>query len=425
MPRHSLPARLALVVLAWNSIASLRAESIRPLIVSETSEQATPAPVIDRSDARELARLAFPPRTPRFHPSLQHEGDVETLATPLVLGGNRMVLKSAGIQTIGKIDVEGASTIRLHLPDAPEGTILWLAGSEDEEFTRFEPSRTATWSPTTRGSEVVIAAEQMDADVRITKLSIGRIAASSAPVCAKDAMCAEETFGDEIDVASRAIALIRFVRGDASYACTGGLINDGRNSRTPFFLTAQHCISTPEEAASIEAVWNLRSESCGSSRVAVVSKTYGADLLVASRETDLALLRLRKTPANPVFLGINSTALQPGTPTYRLSHAGASVQTYSKGAVQEGGMSCPTAPRPQFLYTKLTSGAIATGSSGAPLLVPGLTVVGQLFGRCGPSPNDACATFNEAVDGWIGASWALLAPHLQPSGSPRARAPRS
>ena len=54
------------------------------------------------------------------------------------------------------------------------------------------------------------------------------------------------------------------------------------------------------------------------------------------------------------------------------------------------------------------------GSSGAPLLLPGLRIAGQLFSLCGPSPNEPCAIYNDVVDGSIAASWHLLAPYLDP-----------
>jgi hypothetical protein len=37
-------------------------------------------------------------------------------------------------------------------------------------------------------------------------------------------------------------------------------------------------------------------------------------------------------------------------------------------------------------------------------------VAGQLLGNCAASPDDACAIYNDAVDGSIVAPWPLLAP---------------
>ncbi len=404
------------------------AAAIPPLILSTASTTSEVQPLmIDRAGARELARFTAKLSAPRLEPNLRHEANVETLETPVVLLADRSS-KNGGspfaLNVLGKIVVDGARTLRLNMSGATPGTVLWIAGSDDEELERFEPNGDTTWSPTTHGSTVYIAAQSVTAGITIAKMAIGTLATTVTPSCAKDAACAQQDQTGEIRNAGRAIALINFVRGDASYSCTGGVLNDALNSQTPYMLTAQHCISNAAEAASIEAVWNLRFESCGSTQVASVTRTYGAKLLVASASSDVALLRLNRRPPGGVFLGIDPSRVQTGTETYRLSHASGAPLTYSTGAVHTAINACGSAPQPAFLYTRTTEGAIASGSSGAPLLVKGLRVVGQLLGRCGPSPNDACAIYNDTVDGSIAESWPLLAPYLDPPAPVRKRTAR-
>jgi S1-C subfamily serine protease len=302
---------------------------------------------------------------------------------------------------------------------AAAGTVLWVAGEGDAAFQRFD-TNDATWSPTVEGSTIYVATS--GAPLTIDQLAIGSASPATTSACSRDAACA--TGNADLEVASRAVALIRFVKGGSSYSCSGALIADAAGSGTPYFLTARHCISSQEEAASIEAVWDDRAAACGSSfPTATLSRTYGADLLVSSAATDVALLRLKRIPANHTFLGVDLRPLPEGAATYRISHAAGAMQSMSEAVVSTLGTTCPGAPRGDFLYTSLTAGTVSSGSSGAPLLV-GLRIVGQLVGVCGASPDDACATYNQVIDGSIAASWPMLASYLAPANGPRSRAAR-
>ncbi|HEX8169021.1 MAG TPA: serine protease [Thermoanaerobaculia bacterium] len=344
---------------------------------------------IDRAALPELAHLAAPAHVRGGAANLQHDGDVAALPRPIALRSGRIV-------------VDGARAVRLRVSaDAP----LWIAGDEDESFERFDPGE-SSWTPTTHGSTVYVVTEGSGTIAAFAVIE----AAQPASACLVDVACASGSA--ELDEASRAVALIRFVRDGASYSCSGALVSDASNSGTPFFLTARHCIATAEEAASIEAVWDDRAGACGVDAATNAPRTYGAELLVADAATDVALLRLRKLPPRRTFLRVETAPLAAGTPTYRISHAQGAAQSYASGVVREDGIGCASAPRPQFVYTSMTAGAIAPGSSGAPLLLPGLRIAGQLTGLCGASPNDPCATYNDAVDGALSASWPLLAPYL-------------
>ena len=57
-------------------------------------------------------------------------------------------------------------------------------------------------------------------------------------------------------------------------------------------------------------------------------------------------------------------------------------------------------PQGDYVYQKDTVGGTGGGSSGAPLYLASLQVVGQLSGACGNDPNDFCAVLeNSSIDG--------------------------
>jgi Trypsin-like peptidase domain len=379
---------------------------IQPLLSRDVDTAAAATRFVDRSGAPEILRTSVHARV-RIVPNLRQDGVVETLDHAIAL------------PSLAKIVADGATSIRARISGLPPGTTVWVAGEDDPSFERID---NATWTPTITGPAMYISIDGPHDDIHITQLVLGIVTTNTQSACTLDVACNSPRDLPEVTDASRAIALLRFVRGDASYVCTGGLINDSIDSHTPYLLTAHHCISTEEEAASIEAVWDYRPESCGGAVTSSLKRTYGAELLVTSADTDVTLLRLHKLPANRVFLGVALDPVPSGTAMYRVSHADGSTQVFSSSVVDGSGLSCSSAPRGAFLYTSPTRGAVSSGSSGAPLLMPGLRVVGQLLGLCGASPSDPCAIYNEVVDGSISASWPLLATYLDPVASNHRRA---
>lgn len=379
--------------------------------------------VLDRENAPQLAHIGRRNVVAQASRRESAIAEVRELAEPIVIRTQMPV--GAGLSVAGTITVEEASTLRLRFEGSASGVVVWLAGEHDEEFERFEPGIQAHWSPTTKGATVYVATAGGTADLTLASLAIGSTSVDAGiPACMLDAACAADA-PPELAEASRAIARLHVVRGDASHVCTGALLNDSSNSGTGFLLTARHCVSTAEEAASIEVIWDDRSTSCGSSGKRTTPRSYGAELLVSSADTDMALLRLTKVPLNRVFLGVSAADLPAGTKTYRVSHAAGAPQSFVSGAIDDQGLSCGTAPRPQFLYSTQVHGAVASGSSGSPLLTAGLFVVGQLSGRCGSAPEDACSAGNVLVDGSMQASWPMLEPFLNaPSGGRRRHATR-
>lgn len=389
--------------------------------------------LIDRAAARRVGQVVVEPRVDAEEEGFPGDGVVQELSTPLHLGD--LVdshLAAGGMKSVIRIELAGASAARLRFADVPAGAVLWLAGSDDEEFIEFRPSVSASWGPTTNGRDVFIASEglaQVTVSAVASVTAIGgnvtrdrerqpgerRQVKSDATSCLEDVACTPPATFAQLPEAMRAVAYLRIVRDGKTFVCSGALVNDASASRTPYFLTARHCVPDADAAASVEIIWDLRSTACGSNQMEKYHRSYGATLLVASARTDVALLRLNEAPpAGRVFLGIETRRLNAGDVVHRVSHAYGLAQTYASSVVTDGGASCGGALRPWFVYSEPQSGGIANGSSGAPMLVNGLYVTGQLLGLCGSDPNNPCAVYNDVVDGSIRESWPLLAEHLAP-----------
>src|SRR5205085_1298081 len=121
------------------------------------------------------------------------------------------------------------------------------------------------------------------------------VRSASAATCAVDVTCHPE-YSD----AASAVALMTFESGGDSYECTGSLISSASQPALPFFLTANHCISTAEEAKSLITFFNYQTSSCNgtkpslsnSARVAGATFVDGQDMA----QGDFTLLRLTSFP---------------------------------------------------------------------------------------------------------------------------------
>lgn len=159
------------------------------------------------------------------------------------------------------------STLELQLPPGATPAELQLAVPELSHFTQtVEQAAALAQDP-----------------------NIGR-----AGACTLDVMCSPQ-----LDAESRSVARIVFTEAGSSFLCTGTLLNDARGSRTPNFLTAAHCISNADGAASVISYWFFRAASCNASPAldpAAVQVTGGARLLFTDSGVDSTLLQLNAQP---------------------------------------------------------------------------------------------------------------------------------
>jgi hypothetical protein len=395
------------------------------------------------------------------------DGIVRPLALPReVRFGGEMASAPAGLHAGGafvrlgadatiwgaSVEVAEAYRLRLHLEgvDLPAGTRLWVYG-DDGETVAFGPELArdgSLWTPSVGGPTIHLEVElPRSASGAKTGFRVDRVLqlfpldADGAPVlgalapkvgeCLIDVSCVSPAKFPVVDQASKAVAQLEFVSGFSSFLCTGGLLNlaDGAPvGLAPPFLTANHCISTQSEAATLEAFWDFRSSTCDGAVPSRGSlpRTNGSSLLVTSAETDFTLLGLA-LPSGRVLLGWDATVpVQPkDTILHRLSHPvpGFSIlaQRYTRYRVkgEQEKISCdlgagdpPANDLTKFHHTVFLEGGTFGGSSGAPLMTGQGQVVGQLLGACGPNTEDGCSMANDELDGNFYSSYDTAAPFL-------------
>lgn len=231
---------------------------------------------------------------------------------------------------------------------------------------------------------------------------------------------------------SNATARMTFVATDGnSYLCTGTLLNDRNSTGTPYFLSANHCVSAQSEASTLTTYWFYRSASCNSGTLSASTKTLlgGATLLYASSSTDTSFMRLNSTPPT----GAMYAAWDPAAPTLAttvvgIHNPGGDLQKISTGSIKAfnactainpltDGYKCTvsTQASSSFVSAQWSRGVTESGSSGSGLFKTIGTsnyFVGQLYGgssSCSnPTATDSYGRFDVAYK-------AALSKWLEPS----------
>jgi lysyl endopeptidase len=301
------------------------------------------------------------------------------------------------------------------------------AGEEDEDAHTY-------WSPVIEGEAAVVEVELPSG----TSLETFAIAAptvshlvtspgqafampkAAAASCELDSMCYSAW-----STQSNAVARIAFTSGGSSFLCTGTLVaGTGEAALVPFFLTANHCVSTQASASSMQSYWFYRSTACDSNlrNPSFVALGGGATLLYASATTDTSFMRLNSTPpAGAVHAGWQVGSILPlGTGLTGIHNPGGDLQKISFGSLT-GYQTCSPPDAGQFscsnsnglsgtFYESTWSGGIAEpGSSGSGIFADnGHYLLGQLYGgtsSCSDSGADVYGRFDVAYN-------AALAPYL-------------
>lgn len=344
----------------------------------------------------------------------------------------------------GRVAAPGASALRLHLSpfDLPESAELFVYSADGQAFGPYTGRGPIDdgqlFTNAIFGDEVSLQLRVAPEDVARTKLVIADVGYMGAAfpmagsnLCADNAECVVNAAcqsSSAVTAAKDAVASILFASGGGYYICSGGLIADSDTaSVVPYFLTANHCISSGSEASSVETYFDYETTCNNPNCTAPYNnpgQTVGSQIVASNGTSDYTLLRLSSAPATPDgvvrYLGWNSTAVANAntTPLYRISHPQGSPQAYSEHVVDTSKPTCRSWPRGNWIYSRDTLGATEGGSSGSPVVNGAGQIVGQLSGGCGYNVGDNCdAASNATVDGAFAAYFSQVSSILAGGGS--------
>jgi len=210
-----------------------------------------------------------------------------------------------------------------------------------------------------------------------------------------------QALGCELDVncalkdwqyASLSVGLFLTFEDDYVIACSGTLLNNMQKSFRPYFLTANHCVSTGTAAVNSLVLWNLQTNFCNGDVPDLTSlpQQAVARLLVTRPidQGDYTLLLLSgSAPQNAVYSGWRTQEPGMGAFVVSIHHPEATWKRLSAGnrvldqdvqVVDDQGNVMAVAPANRYYEISWSVGVTEPGSSGAPLFDADSYLVGVL-----------------------------------------------
>lgn len=247
------------------------------------------------------------------------------------------------------LESPGAAAVRVHFTDFHvRGGKVWLIGQENSVAgpTIVGPytgdglfSDGTFWSDLVTGDSVTLAYEPeagtLDEALPFRAVELAHRFQSAAKLAAADdvsvprraaATCnLDVTCYSEYSQPASAVALMIFESEGASYQCSGSLISSATQPVQPFFLTANHCISTPDEARSLITVFQYQTPTCDAEPPSLrnLPRVTGAALLAGQPMEfgDFTLLRLTSFPEIDIkLLGWSSADILSNERVIGISH---------------------------------------------------------------------------------------------------------
>ena len=344
----------------------------------------------------------------------------------------------------------GVGFTRYHMP--PGGRLFVFTPDYQEVLGPFTDEYNADhgqlWVPRLPGAELVVeisvpADVLADVQVEIGAVERGFLDTDtneSVLSCQTDVVCSEANrYGDAI----RSVAYIEVL----GWRCSGALINNTREDRKPYFLTAYHCGGTGDadqttwwsrdKVASLKVFWRHHSDRCGQRLRTPRTQNWqpGARFVAGNLDNDFTLLELtlpvlasstyrqhfagwsRDPNRYRVVAGIHHPNGEAKSIAFD-QHWPYGLNVYPRWVWNEeerkyvwapGRAWCSSGANCDGLLVYWDKGGTTGGSSGSPLFNGRQRIIGQLWGNSkNPTCGDASLSLgntNYSIYGWVKGSW--------------------
>lgn len=352
-------------------------------------------------------------------------------------------------ESLGEIQFleEGTNLVwrkRIHSPNAISLNFAFtkFKMSENSEINIFSSDRTKflrsytkknnnpqneLWSAIIMSDDVIVELVIPTEEYDQVKFELGRVnqgfrtfaqkTNTKSGSCNIDVVCSE---GDGWREEINSVAVIS--TGGSTF-CTGFMVNNTRNDKTPFFMTADHCRITKKSAPSLVTYWNYQTQSCGGSRNGTLSQYQsGSQFLASGKDSDFTLVKLNSQPNakwNVRYAGWDNSGdnATVATAIHHPSTDEKSISFENDGTTRTSYLD--KGSKKDITHVKVANWDIGTtepGSSGSPLFDQNHRVIGQLHGgwaSCRSATADYYGSFETSWSG-DGTDSGSLSSHLDP-----------
>lgn len=299
----------------------------------------------------------------------------------------------------------------------PQGAKLSIYSADHSQFIRSFTAQdnnvnNQLWTPVIMSDDVVIeltAPEEVVKDVQLELTHIGQGFRTFAERTQKSGDC-------NIDVACRdsrgwenEVNSVGVISTGGSSFCTGFMVNNTKNDRTPFFMTANHCRISTYSAPSLVVYWNYQTSSCGGARNGKLTDFQtGSVHLASGTRSDFTLVKLNSAPKsewNVKFAGWDATDAS-GSTAVAIHHPNTDEKSISfeNDPTEISSYLGEDSPgdNSHVRVVDWDKGTTEPGSSGSPLFNDQHRVIGQLHGGGAACGNDESDYYGRFYTSWHG-----------------------
>lgn len=358
---------------------------------------------------------------PRF--AVPHEVDVEPILE-----------KSGNVYTwTHQVTAPNAVSLNFGFSDffLPEGAELNIFSADRSEFIRSFTSadnnvHRELWSPVIMTDDAIIeltVPSNLAHKVSLKLTHVGQGFRTFGQSTMKSGSCNIDVACSDSRGWENEINSVGVISTGGSRFCTGFMVNNTRNDKTPFFMTAAHCRINAGNAATLVVYWNYQTSKCKGTRDGKLTDFQtGAVHLASGTRSDFALVKLNSAPKaewNVSYAGWDATGAF-GTPAVAIHHPNVdekSISFENEGTVlaSYGGQDSP-GDSTHVRVIDWDKGTTEPGSSGSPLFDSNHRVIGQLHGGGAACGNDLSDYYGRLHTSWRGDGTAKgsLKDHLDP-----------
>ena len=296
--------------------------------------------------------------------------------------------------------------------ELPEGAELNIYSADRTQFIR--PFTAADnnvngqlWTPVIMSDDVIIEltvpANAVDS-VKLELTQVGQGFRTFGQSTAKSGSCNIDVACDDSKGWEAEVNSVGVISTGGSSFCTGFMVNNTNNDKTPFFMTAAHCRITAQTAPTLVVYWNYQASKCGGSRDGRMTDFQSGSVhLATNSKSDATLVKMNTAPKaawNVNFAGWDATTAI-GTAAVGIHHPNVdeksiSFENEATVLASYGGDSSP-GDSTHVRIVDWDKGTTEPGSSGSPLFDSNHRVIGQLHGggaACGNDLSDYYGRFH-------------------------------